>query len=617
MREKRPMSSKQWLIAFISTVLLLAVLVAGLNFVADPFGAFGDRVFSWWDYNETMNPRVAKISYLEQHHDQYDSYIIGPSSTSSYPVQAFNEYMDASFYNLFTYGADMKDVELMSRYIVEHYEVKNLVLSLYINNAQTYDSESDRLTYNLHYKTDGSSPLAFYLKYLFINPRYSLEKLQKFRTDSYLQQAHDVFDAETGAYDKSRRDLEPISDLEDYLSRSDYAGFKNYPEGSGSIAHLEQCMESVQAVVQLCEQHNVNLIVVCPPMYHEYLDNYTAESIETFNTRLAALTDYWDFTLSSVSYEPRYFYDLTHFRNDVGQMIAAKMFSDEESYVPEDFGYFVTAENVDAVLKTYETTQPAQQTEARVPILLYHHVAEEGDGGDTIAVSDFELHMKALAEAGYNAVDFEDLKAFVEQGTALPENPIVITFDDGYESNLTLAAPILRQYGLKATVFTIGVSIGKDTYKDTGVAMTPHFSLEEALEYADVITVESHGYNFHEVSGRDMEPIRRGVLQKTEETEEEYIAFLRQDFAAMDEAFASVLGREVGVVAYPYGLHSDLAEIIAAESGVWASMTTEARTNTILKGLPQCLRLMGRYTVRGSYTAEQVLTMLQTEQKPE
>ena len=63
-------------------------------------GAGGDRLLHWFSYDETNNPRVAKLSYLEQHHGEYDSYILGCSSTSSFPVDAFNEAYDASFYNL-------------------------------------------------------------------------------------------------------------------------------------------------------------------------------------------------------------------------------------------------------------------------------------------------------------------------------------------------------------------------------------------------------------------------------------------------------------------------------------------------------------------------------------
>ena len=181
------MSSKKWVLVFLATVLVLAALLAALNLAVDPFGAFGDRLLSWFSYDETNNPRVAKFSYLEQHHDEYDSYILGCSSTSSFPVDAFNEAYDASFYNLIMYGADMRDCEKIARYLIEHYEVKNLILNVYLDNGLTYDEESDRLTKNLHYKEDpDTSVLSYYTRYLFADPRYALAKLNALRTDTIL-----------------------------------------------------------------------------------------------------------------------------------------------------------------------------------------------------------------------------------------------------------------------------------------------------------------------------------------------------------------------------------------------------------------------------------------------
>ena len=77
---------------------------------------------------------------------------------------------------------------------MDHYTVKNLVVSVYIHNAQVYHVEQDPLTYNLHWKVDGSSPLLFYAKYLLSNPRNGWTKLQRLQTDPYLQQSYRVFD---------------------------------------------------------------------------------------------------------------------------------------------------------------------------------------------------------------------------------------------------------------------------------------------------------------------------------------------------------------------------------------------------------------------------------------
>ncbi len=62
------------------------------------------------------------------------------------------------------YGADMRDCEKIAQYLVEHYEVKNLVLNVYLDNGLEYDEESDRLTKNLHYKEDPdtSAPLVLH-----------------------------------------------------------------------------------------------------------------------------------------------------------------------------------------------------------------------------------------------------------------------------------------------------------------------------------------------------------------------------------------------------------------------------------------------------------------------
>ena len=117
------MNAKKWVLTFLLLALVLVLGLAAFNYVTDPFAAFGDKFLNWFSYDETNNPRVAKISYLEQHHDEYDSYILGCSSTSSLQVSDFNKLYDANFYNLIMYGADMRDCEKIADYLIEHYEV--------------------------------------------------------------------------------------------------------------------------------------------------------------------------------------------------------------------------------------------------------------------------------------------------------------------------------------------------------------------------------------------------------------------------------------------------------------------------------------------------------------
>ena len=605
------MKSKKWVFMFLGCLLSLPLLLMVLNYVVDPFGVFGNM--TWYSFSETLNPRVAKTTYLKEHWQEYDSYLVGCSSTSSYPVETLNEYLDASFYNTISYGVDMKDAEETVRWLLDNCTVRNIVLNVYVDNGVTYDVGQDQLTLKLHEEVSGENALSFYGGYLLADPNYAFDKLKDKAADTELSQTFDVFDEKTGAYDKRARDVENIGDLERYYES--YPVFTDYLVYPARMGEIESTMESVAAIRDMCEAAGVNLYVVCAPVYGEYLNTFTDEDLAAFYTALAEVTDYWDFTYSSVSWEPRYFYDSTHFRNAVGDMALARMFGDDSVYVPEDFGAYVTAENVKEHVKTLTNRAGGLDDSAytcELPVLMYHHIAEEGDGGVTISAECFEEQIAALSEAGYTAVSLEDLYAYVEEGTPLPDKPILITFDDGYESNYEIAWPILEKYDMKAVIFTIGVSVGKDTYKDTDTAITPHFSYEEAREMAasGTISIQSHTYDMHQSAQLDEAPARTSAVPLEGESEGAYMeAFLSDMEQSMSEIQKGV-GEPVTAMAYPNGEYTTLSQALCAELGLKATFTTEARTNVLIKGLPQCLYGMGRYNVE-EISGEELLDLIQ------
>ena len=608
------MSSKKWVLVFLATVLVLAALLAALNLAADPFGAFGDRLLSWFSYDETNNPRVAKFTYLEQHHDEYDSYILGCSSTSSFPVDAFNEAYGASFYNLIMYGADMRDCEKIAQYLVEHYEVKNLILNVYLDNGLTYDEESDRLTKNLHYKEDpDTSALSYYTRYLFADPRYALAKLNALRTDTILPQTFDVFDERTGCYDKRVRDTEPIGSEERYLES--YPVFADYPHQTLSLPYTEQCMQSVASIKALCEEAGVSLTVVAGPVYAEYLKNYEPETVAQFYRSLAQITSFWDFSSSSVSCEMRYFYDGTHFRNNAGEMICARMTGRTDLWIPDDFGTYVTADTPEDYFLNVLSPKPLSQDEisTQVPILMYHHLSEDVTNSEMVSPEQFEAQIRALAEAGYTGISFDELQAYVLRGEPLPEKPVVITFDDGYRSNYTLAYPILQKYGMKATIFAIGVSFGKDHYKDTGYTITPHFGADEAAEMtaAGLISIQSHTYDMHQWPPYETDSaVRENILQLPGESEESYVQALTEDFTRSRALLEGATGQPVDVLAYPAGQYSTLTQVTLQSLGVHVTLSTNPGVNTVVKGLPQTLYAMLRFAITEDISPEALLDMI-------
>ena len=122
-----------------------------------------------------------------------------------------------------------------------------------------------------------------------------------------------------------------------------------------------------------------------------------------------------------------------------------------------------------------------------------------------------------------------------------------------------------------------------------------------------VITVESHGYDIHQVAGRDTAPVRSGAIQLEGESDWDYAEFLKADCRKMEQ----LLCKRPGVLAYPYGRCSELSENVLREMGIWATVTIEGKTNTLVRGLPQCLRQMGRYYMSESITGQALVDMLE------
>ena len=99
----------------------------------------------------------------------------------------------------------------------------------------------------------------------------------------------------------------------------------------------------------------------------------------------------------------------------------------------------------------------------RVPALLYHRlIPSQGmnigqpTGYDRSYVTfdtAFAEQMAHLYSEGYTTISLDHFLAYREGIASLPPKPIIITFDDGFASNYHYAFPILKKYGMTATIF--------------------------------------------------------------------------------------------------------------------------------------------------------------------
>jgi peptidoglycan/xylan/chitin deacetylase (PgdA/CDA1 family) len=97
-----------------------------------------------------------------------------------------------------------------------------------------------------------------------------------------------------------------------------------------------------------------------------------------------------------------------------------------------------------------------------IPILMYHRIDNIANDRNTVSPHMFEKQLHYLKAHGYTSISLSDLHDHMTKKTPLPSKSLVLTLDDGYEDNLMHALPILKKYGMTATVCIISNWVGTD-----------------------------------------------------------------------------------------------------------------------------------------------------------
>jgi peptidoglycan/xylan/chitin deacetylase (PgdA/CDA1 family) len=88
---------------------------------------------------------------------------------------------------------------------------------------------------------------------------------------------------------------------------------------------------------------------------------------------------------------------------------------------------------------------------AAVPILMYHVIASAPAGapfsGLYVPRAEFVAQMRSLAQAGYHAVTLDRVWNAWRGEARLPPRPVVLSFDNGYRTQYTVARPVLQRFG--------------------------------------------------------------------------------------------------------------------------------------------------------------------------
>lgn len=98
----------------------------------------------------------------------------------------------------------------------------------------------------------------------------------------------------------------------------------------------------------------------------------------------------------------------------------------------------------------------------RVPVLMYHRIASVPGDRNALPPEKFREQLAYLASRGYHTITAELLYKHYAHGASLPPKPVLLTFDDAYADNFTVALPLLKAHRMTGIVFPIAHWIGRE-----------------------------------------------------------------------------------------------------------------------------------------------------------
>lgn len=232
--------------------------------------------------------------------------------------------------------------------------------------------------------------------------------------------------------------------------------------------------------------------------------------------------------------------------------------------------------------------------QVRIPILMYHHILENPSllGDYVISPEQFCSDLDYIQKAGYTTVLPRDLAAYARGEAALPEKPIMVTFDDGNKSTYVYAYPALRERGMKGVLAVIGIhSEHYSEIADDNVNYA-HATWNELreMEESGVMEIGNHTYNMHEESSP-----RRGALRNKGESKDEYHEALRADLTTNQDLLRTAIGKAPEVFAYPYGFIDKDADEVLDALGFTVTLGVEEKVSAVQRGDMESLKKLGRF----------------------
>jgi peptidoglycan/xylan/chitin deacetylase (PgdA/CDA1 family)/GT2 family glycosyltransferase len=193
-------------------------------------------------------------------------------------------------------------------------------------------------------------------------------------------------------------------------------------------------------------------------------------------------------------------------------------------------------------------------------ILRYHAFTTDGERPSRYVVSarSLDRQLRWLERRGYTVLSLGEYLDHRATHSFPPAKSVVITVDDGYVDNDTVARPILERHGVRATIFLITGSNGRHPHaSDPALVDRPLLALDQAVG----IVGGTIDLGAHTRTHPDLTAV--SAAEADEEVE------------GSKRDLETALGRPVASFAYPNGALDDDVRRVVEEAGFEAAVGTK------------------------------------------
>lgn len=188
-------------------------------------------------------------------------------------------------------------------------------------------------------------------------------------------------------------------------------------------------------------------------------------------------------------------------------------------------------------------------------VLVYHHIQQKVTSDVSCTPDQFAEHMQALLDAGFVPLTLAQTRLFLA-GALNIDKPVLITFDDGYESLYNFALPLARNLKIPMTVFMITARVGRRI--QFAEYLTEH-QIREMTE-SGYFDFGSHTHDLHTDSMAIYEAFAG-------HPENPVLQLLQRDLRISSSRLQSIIGERPHALAWPYGKFNPEFSAIARNNG--------------------------------------------------